>query len=95
MRDSLPPLIAAAAIILTTSIQAIAADADPQNFLAHLYAHYPVAGKAHPSDPISARLRRCSTPPLCRLSGETSTMHVTKSAHSMAIRYAIARTTEA
>jgi hypothetical protein len=61
-------LVAGSVLSLATAVQAVgAADADPRAFLAGLYAHYPVAGKAHPFDPVGPQVSRVFDAPLAAL----------------------------
>ena len=61
-------LAAGAACVVAASTQALGAtDPGPQAFLAGLYAHYPVAGKAHPFDPVGARASQVFDAPLVAL----------------------------
>ena len=71
MRLSSMPLIvlaAGAACVVATSTGALGAtDPGPQAFLAGLYAHYPVAGKAHPFDPVGPLASQVFDAPLTAL----------------------------
>ena len=61
-------LAAGAACLVAISTQALGAtDPGPQGFLAGLYAHYPVAGKAHPFDPVGPRASQVFDAPLVAL----------------------------
>ena len=59
MSDRPAPLIALAAVaamVWATSARPVgAAEDSSRGFLARLYAHYPVAGKAHPFDPVGSQ----------------------------------------
>ena len=61
-------LLAGAAWCLATSTQAAgAADTGPQAFLAGLYAHYPVAGRARAFDPVGPAAAQVFDAPLVAL----------------------------
>ena len=71
MRPHPTPLIAlalGAACVVATYTRALGAtDPGPQAFLAGVYAHYPVAGKAHPFDPAGPRASQVFDAPLVAL----------------------------